>query len=65
MVRRDARLLVERTDTLTTAAAVIVGPSAADDAEEADQVAAAVGVVGSGAVTAGAGYTGPLVAIFF
>jgi hypothetical protein len=64
VARREARLLVERADAPAPAAAVIVGPSAADDAKEADQVAATLRVIGGSAVAAGAGHAGPLVAGF-
>lgn len=62
---RDAGLKVEGASALAAAATVVVGPRTGNHAEEADEIARAVGVVGGGVVTARTGHAGPFVAVFF
>ncbi len=61
----DAGALIGGTQALTAAAAVVVRAPVAEDAEQADEVAGSVGMIGGGLVTVGAGYAGPFVAVFF
>src|SRR6185437_11144887 len=61
----QARLLIEGTDTLAAAAAVVVGAAVTEGSKQADQGAACVVVIGCGVATVRAGYAGPLVAVFF
>jgi hypothetical protein len=65
MMFAQARLLIKGTDSLAAAAAVVVGTSVTERAEEADQGATGLFVVGCGIVAVGTGYTGSLVAVFF
>jgi hypothetical protein len=65
MMFAQTRLLIEGTDALAAAAAVVVGPSVTEGSEEADQGAAGVFVIGCGVVAVRAGYAGPWVAVFF
>ena len=65
VARGDARVGIEGTAALATAAAVVVGSVEAKSAEEADQGAPPVLVVGGGLFALGAGHAGTFVAVFF
>ena len=61
----EAGLLVERGKALAATAAVVEGAAEVERTQNADDMAVAVAMVGSGAVAVGAGYAGPFVAVFF
>jgi hypothetical protein len=50
---------------LAAAAAVVIGAAEVERAQDADDMAVAVAMVGGGAVAAGAGYARSFVAVFF
>jgi hypothetical protein len=62
---RDASMVIERALTLAAPAAVVIGTLVGDGAEKANKRPVGVFVIGGSAITAGAGYAGPFVAVFF
>lgn len=61
----DAGLLIEGTEALSTASAVVVSAATGNVACQADEGVATVAVIGGGVVAVRTGYARPLVAVFF